>query len=317
MRKTDNLEYYRAFCTVAACGSVREAGATLSVEPSNLSRMIRQLETELDAALFEPQSRPAKLTPQGEVLYEHAQALLREHSALLDAMHEGLDAESGLIQVASSAEIRHQLLAPALVEYQQEHPEVSIELRDLVIGARNFFMAADGTTSDVVLAFKTHEPLPEGTLEEVLSEVPLVACASPIYLKKNGAPATPADCAKHRGVELKLPGRSSSDHLFKGDQCEPIRWKSASTYYSQIDAVDALVLGAGICIGIGLPSFVRQQEKGRLTEVLAGWSCPPQTACLYVNSYAKKKRRVQRFAEWVAKRYRAYIAESLEAWKRP
>lgn len=315
MRKIDNIECYRVFCAVASCGSVREAGLALSQEPSNLFRVIRQLEQELDTSLFERQSRPMRLTAQGEIFFEHAQRLLRDQTALIEALRENLDADTGVIHVASTAGVRHQLLAPALVEYQREHPGISIELRDMVQGSKDFFVAGDGTPNDLVLVFRTDQELPEGSHVEELLNVPFVSCASPMYLKQHGTPKTPADCASHQGVLLKLAGRSSVTHLSKDGRYEQLRWKSTSTYNSQLDAVDALVLGAGICADVGLSYFVEKHKQGLLEEVLPDWSCPPRMACLYASGYAWKKRRVRLFAEWIAERYKNFIRECLKDWR--
>ena len=316
MKKIDNIECYRVFCAVAVCGSVREAAVKLCQEPSNLFRVIRQLEDELDSVLFERQSRPMKLTAQGEVFYEHAQRLIREQASLVEALHEGLDSDSGLIQIASTAGVRHQLLAPSLVQYKEENPGISIELRDMVQGSKNLFVATDGTPNDVVLTFRTDQPVPAGSHVKELLEVPFIACASPVYLERMGEPASPVECAGHQGVILKLPGRSSVTHLVAKDgRFEQLLWKTTSTYNSQLDAIEALVLGVGICPDIGLSYFVEQQRKGLLVEVLQGWSCPPRMACLYISEQAWKKRRVRLFAAWIADRYKAHITECLKAWR--
>ena len=312
MKKIDNLECYRIFCTIASCGSVREAGLRLSQEPSNLFRLIRQLEQELGLPLFERQSRPMRLTAQGGVFYAHALELLEEQRALIEALHENADLEAGLIRLASTSGVRHQILAPALVEYQQANPGISVELRDMAQGAKDIFAAADGTPSDLVLTYRTDLKLPPDTHVEELIDVPFIACAAPSYLRRRGTPATPADCAAHQGVLLKLVGRSSVSHLSKDGQYQSFGWQTTSTYSSQLDAVNALVLGAGICVDIALPYFAEKARQGLLAEVLPDWHCPPRTVCLFATGAAWRKRCVRIFAEWIAQRYRSRIREDLK-----
>lgn len=88
MRKTDNLESYRIFCAVAACGGVKEAGIELSMEPSNIFRLLRQLEEDLAVSLFIRQSHPIRLTEQGRLFFDHAQHILREQALMLGDCHE-------------------------------------------------------------------------------------------------------------------------------------------------------------------------------------------------------------------------------------
>lgn len=315
MRKIDNLECYRVFCSVAACGSVRDAGAKLSQEPSNIFRVLRQLEKELGIALFERESRPMRLTQHGAVFYEHAQRMIREQSVMLEALRENLESEAGLIQVASTAGARRQILAPALAEYQAANPGISVELREMVSGGHSLFVAPDGTPNDIVLVFKSDLPVPEGTHVEELMQVPFIACASPIYLKRHGTPESPAACAAHKGILLRLPGRSSVTHLSKDGVFEEFSWKTTSTYNSQLDAIEVLTLGGGICPDVALPYFVEEHRKGHLAQVFPGWSCPSRTACLYVSEHAYRKRRVRLFVEWFAERYKAYIGECLKEFR--
>lgn len=311
MKKIDNLECYRIVCAIASCGSVREAGLQLSQEPSNLFRLIRQLEQELGILLFERQSRPMRLTAQGEFFCSHAQKLLDGQRALIEALHENAGVEAGVIRIASTSGVRHQILAPSLVEYQQANPRISVELRDMAQGAKDFFVSADGTPNDIVLTFRTDLKLPEGTHVEELIDVPFISCAAPSYLRRRGTPATPAECAGHQGVLLKLAGRSSVANLSKEGQYQSLRWQTTCTYSSQLDAVNALVLGAGICVDIALPYFVEKYRQGLLAEVLPDWNCPPRTSCLYASEAAWKKRRVRCFFHWIAERYRSRIREDL------
>ena len=179
MRKTDNLESYRIFCAVAACGGVKEAGIELSMEPSNIFRLLRQLEEDLAVPLFIRQSHPIRLTEQGRLFFDHAQHILREQALMLEAIRDNLESDAGLIQIASTAGVRYQTLTPALVQYQNRHPEVTFELRDMVQGARNFFVAPDGSANDIVVTFLSEDPVPEDVHVEKLFDIPFVACASP------------------------------------------------------------------------------------------------------------------------------------------
>lgn len=252
-----------------------------------------------------------RLTPQAEIFCSHAQKLLDGQRALIKALHENAVVEAGIIRMASTSGVRHQILAPSLVEYQLANPGISVELRDMAQGAKDIFVAFDGTPNDIVLTFRTDLKLPAGSHIEELIDVPFISGAAPSYLQRRGTPATPADCAVHQGVLLKLAGRSSVANLSKEGQYQSRRWQTTSTYSSQLDAVNALVLGAGICVDIALPYFVEKYRQGLLAEVLPDWNCPPRTACLYASEAAWKKRRVRLFFHWIAERYRSRIREDL------
>ena len=122
MRKTDNLESYRIFCAVAACGGVKEAGIELSMEPSNIFRLLRQLEEDLAVSLFIRQSHPIRLTEQGRLFFDHAQHILREQALMLEAIRDNLESDAGLIQIASTAGVRYQILDTHITDTQRPPP---------------------------------------------------------------------------------------------------------------------------------------------------------------------------------------------------
>lgn len=316
MRKTDNLESYRIFCAVAACGGVKEASIELSMEPSNIFRLLRQLEEDLAVPLFIRQRHPIRLTEQGRLFFDHAQHILREQALMLEAIRDNLESDAGLIQIASTAGVRYQTLTPALVRYQNQHPEVTFELRDMVQGTRNFFVAPDGSANDIVVTFLSEDPVPEDVHVEKLFDIPFIACASPQYLARFGTPETPADCVHHQGLLLRLPGRHSVEHLAHNGRYEKLVWRSSTIYNSQLDAIEALVLGGGICPDVCLPYFIDEYRKKRLVPVLTGWNRPLRTVCLYTSSHAYKKKRVRQFLTWFGERYKAYLAGCLAEWHR-
>ena len=315
MRKTDNLECYRIFCAVAARGSVKEAAMGLFMEPSNIFRLLRQIEADLGVPLFERLSRPMRLTAQGEIFFDCARRMLEDQSHMIESIRDNLESESGMIQIASTSGVRRQLLTPMLVEYQELNPGVSVELRDMVQGSRNFFIAPDGSLNDIVITYRTEAAYTEGAHVEELIDVPFVACASPLYVNRHGAPDRPSSCDRHRGILLRLPSRTTVTHLAQGGGYERLSWQSTTTCSSQLDAIEALVLGGGVCPDIALPYFIEEYRRGRLVPVMNGWSCPARMVCLYASANAWRKRRVRSFTEWFGVRYKAHINDCLSTYR--
>jgi molybdenum-dependent DNA-binding transcriptional regulator ModE len=66
---SDDLDF---FALVADAGSISAAAMRAGCDPSTISRRITQLEQSLNARLFSRSGRGVKLTPQGEVLIDHA-----------------------------------------------------------------------------------------------------------------------------------------------------------------------------------------------------------------------------------------------------
>ena len=69
-----NLEYYRAFCTVAQTGNVTKA-AEAAVPVPAVTRSIHRLEESLGCKLFTRVSRGVRLTVEGAALFSMWTAL--------------------------------------------------------------------------------------------------------------------------------------------------------------------------------------------------------------------------------------------------
>ncbi|QYX55374.1 LysR family transcriptional regulator [Roseovarius sp. SCSIO 43702] len=107
-------------------GSTTAAGAALGLTQSAVSRQLKTLETQLDAALFLREGRTLVLTPAGqdyadeirEVLGRIAQAGLRLHAP----------ARTGQLTLAILPTFGMRWLVPRLPDFARTHPEVTINL---------------------------------------------------------------------------------------------------------------------------------------------------------------------------------------------
>ena len=79
-----NLTKIRYFVEVARCGSFSEAARRLYTAQPNVSKQIAQMEQELDFPLFMRNKRSVKLTPAGQLLYDHMKDLPGELETLFE-----------------------------------------------------------------------------------------------------------------------------------------------------------------------------------------------------------------------------------------
>ena len=81
-----SLRAVAAFVSVAQYGSFRRAGNHLYLDPSTVSKLIRQLEHALGHRLFERSTRAVHLTTRGIATLPIAESLLRTVAELLQPM---------------------------------------------------------------------------------------------------------------------------------------------------------------------------------------------------------------------------------------
>ena len=129
-----NLRTLRIFETVVSCGSFSRAAEQLEMTQPAVSMQIRQLETELRTALFDPQHGQG-MTDAGRELLQHARIIGAQvraaEAALLTHQSESMAGGSrglrGLLHLGVVSTAHY--FAPRLLHaFNQIHPEVRLKL---------------------------------------------------------------------------------------------------------------------------------------------------------------------------------------------
>jgi len=123
-----DLQQLQAFTTIVKAGSLGRAAVELNVTQPALSRMIRRLEDDVGAPLFERHSKGMQMTDIGEALLPHATLLRRES----EVAREEIDAMRGLargtVRVGAVASIACGVLAQAIERVLHRWPQLHVEV---------------------------------------------------------------------------------------------------------------------------------------------------------------------------------------------
>lgn len=114
----------KVFMTVAREKSFTKAAAELGITQPAVSQNVSELEKATGVKLFERLRGEVVLTPQGEVLLEHAVRIAEECTAAGNLFVHLQDAQ---VRISASEELYSFFVAPALEEFMTVHPEVSFE----------------------------------------------------------------------------------------------------------------------------------------------------------------------------------------------
>jgi len=76
-----NFEYYKVFYYAVKCGSLTKAAKAMHSSQPGISRTIRLLEQSLGCILLLRSNRGVSLTPEGELLYAHVCAAVKQLQA--------------------------------------------------------------------------------------------------------------------------------------------------------------------------------------------------------------------------------------------
>jgi DNA-binding transcriptional LysR family regulator len=173
------------FARVVETGGFAHAGRRLGLSPSAVSKLIARLERRLGATLLRRSTRRVALTPEGELFYRRAVAILAEiDAAELEASGAALPA--GRVRINSSASYITHVMANILPGFLATYPDISLDIIQTDAVAD---LLAEG--SDV--AIRAGE-LPDSNLIALsLGRTALTLAASPAWVARNGLPVSAAD----------------------------------------------------------------------------------------------------------------------------
>ena len=120
----------RVLRAVADHGTVTAAADALHLTPSAVSQQVRALGRDLGVELLAPQGRGIRLTSEGQVLLEHADAMEeRWERAMADLAAHG-EGRTGVLRLTGFPTAVSTLAAPAAARLRAWAPRLSVEIAE-------------------------------------------------------------------------------------------------------------------------------------------------------------------------------------------
>ena len=121
-----DLTELRIFKAVAEQGGILRAASTLNRVQSNVTTRVKRLEERLGTRLFNREGRRLVLSPEGKVLLDYAERLLRLSSEAQAAVKG--TAPHGALKLGALESTAATRLPPVLARFHKAHPAVRLEL---------------------------------------------------------------------------------------------------------------------------------------------------------------------------------------------
>jgi DNA-binding transcriptional LysR family regulator len=118
----------RVLLAVLKAKNLQEAGATLGLDASTVSRRISTVERAVGARLFARTREGLRPTASAERLRPHAEAMQAEATEILRSAAAATTRASGVVRVATTEALARMLVGEGLLEVRREHPDIEIEL---------------------------------------------------------------------------------------------------------------------------------------------------------------------------------------------
>ncbi len=125
-----DLKQLKAFIAIAQLQSFSAAAKMTGISQPSLSRLLKQLETEMDVVLVDRYHRPLQLTAAGLFFYDKISALLTELDAITN-MTQRLSAPSKALNIGFVPSVLYGLLPEVIAVFKRQNPDIEVNLKDI------------------------------------------------------------------------------------------------------------------------------------------------------------------------------------------
>ncbi len=190
------LRLIETFVEAARQGSFSGAGKVLGLSPGSVSQNIKNLEDQIGVRLFERTTRQVRLTPEGERYRSRVAPAIEALNEAAEVARAERDDLSGHLRIASTTAFGRDEVMPVIAKFQDEHPDLTIELR---LSDQFTDLVAEGF--DVAIRAGV---LPENEyISRLLVPITPMLCASPAYLDRAGVPESIEQLRAHRLIGMR------------------------------------------------------------------------------------------------------------------
>lgn len=185
----------KEFVAVVESGGFTAAANALDVSTSFVSRQVKKLEDRLDTRLLHRTTRAVRLTDMGRIFYERSRGILDNLATLESEMADLQERPKGRVRITAPGFYAERYVAPALAEFTDTYPEVTIELDTRM-------KLVDIVAEGYDLAIRMVSPADSSLVARKVAPRRMMVCASPAYLKQHGRPKVPDELRGHNCLTL-------------------------------------------------------------------------------------------------------------------
>lgn len=269
----DSFEGIFEFVAVAESGGFSAAAKKLGCSTSHISRQVSRLEERLGSRLLARTTRQISLTENGEFYYQQCKYLVNGLQQANEQVTQQQYQLNGTLRVSAAGGFAENFVAPALMTFAKDHPELSI---DIDFNSRMVNFIEDG----IDFAIRYGELNDSNLIARKLISRSMMLVASPDYLTKYGTPNHPNQLKSHRCIlansdhwtfnidgikqSIKVSGNwQSNNSNVVLDACEQglgIAYMPDSTFTKSIKQKKLVPILAPYCI-TGATSWIVYQNK--------------------------------------------------------
>lgn len=262
----DKLNAMRTFCAVIDAGSFATAAHKLGLSTSAVSRLVAQLEADLQTRLLQRTTRYLSLTESGKLYAARCRQLIEDIEDMESSAREQTVLPGGTLKIATSIGFAMHYLAGAMAAFSRQYPTIGF---NVALNGRAVDLVEDGFD----LALRIGHLGSDDVVAQRIGTTTLLLAASPDYLTRTPPIYVPEDLAQH--AYLTYEHDADDNCILLRDRLGNAKSISAGGPI-HCDNGDFLVELAAQGLGITwMPDFIMRHHlrEGRLTRLLPEYDC--------------------------------------------
>jgi LysR family transcriptional regulator for bpeEF and oprC len=290
----NKLQAMEVFVQVVDAGSFTRAADTLKMPKATVSTLVQSLEAALSTKLLHRTTRQVTVTTDGAAYYERCVRILSDVRDAEESLSHTRLSPSGRLRVDAPTGLSSEILVPALPVFFERYPDIMLEL-----GSTD--RPVDLVEEGVDCAVRGGELWDTSLIARRVGVINFVTAASPIYLRRFGAPQHPRDLAQHRCVNYfsAKTGKTYDWDFRRGDEKIEVAMPGVIALNDSNAYVQAGLAGLGI---IQMSDYLMMQHvhSGRMVQVLPDWVSEPTPVHIVYPQNRHLSAKVRVFVEWVS-----------------
>jgi DNA-binding transcriptional LysR family regulator len=256
------------FAAIVEHGSFIAAARHLGLSTPSVSQALRALEERLGVRLLNRTTRSVTLTQAGDALLAQVRPALDQLQGALDAVNVFRDRPAGILRLAANGLAADAMVLPIASEFMAQYPDIRLDITvidgaiDVVGGGFDAGIGAGALIAKDMIAAR------------LAPDSRWVALASPAYLKRHGAPQTPADLRGHNCVRWRMSNGAMFPWRFMIDG-QPVELDAGGSLVTNSIPLLARAVVEGACIALGIESAAKRRiDQGQLVPMLEDYAYP-------------------------------------------
>ena len=305
----DRLMSMRVFQKVIDEGGFAAAARALDMSPAVVTRLVADLEDHLGTRLLHRSTRRLSLSVAGEAYLQRLRAILQDIDEADRVASSQTHELGGVLRVLTPPVLASHVLAPLIAGFRQLYPKI---LLNIEVAS---FKEPPIEDYDITL-MPTDEAFDANVIARKISATEAVLVASPAYLLRKGAPATPQDLAAHEILRLRAPGlRSHTWRLLNSarqDEALDVM-VNPGLWINHTDTLLRAALGGAGITSVAVDLVAPYLSRGELVRVLRPWITGRLSLYAALPSRQFMPERTRVFLEYLTEQTRIEVNHAVQA----